>query len=88
MVAISDAQSIAILIGAATTAITTLGTLLLQIRQAFKGRERDEKIAQVHDLVNGQSEKLQAAIQLGSFADGKAAGVTQERDRPQTEPRS
>lgn len=76
------AQDIAILIGATTTGITVIGSFVLQVMSFRAGRQRDAKLAQVHDLVNGQSEAIKKAIGESSFAEGHAAGVLEERDDP------
>ncbi len=62
--------------------ITATGTIGIQFYNAWRGGKRDVKIAQVHDLVNSQSERLNEAVRAGAFADGKADGIAEERAAP------
>jgi hypothetical protein len=62
--------------------ITASGTVLIQGYNAWKSGRRDQKLAEVHNLVNSQSEKLNEAVRAGAFADGKADGIAEERAAP------
>ena len=83
---VSDAQAIALLIGAATTAIATLGAFYLQVLSFRAGLRRDLKLAEVHTLVNGQSEALREAVGEKAFTAGRAAGQADERHDPHANP--
>ena len=52
------------------TLITSGTASVATIVQLFRGHARDIKLAGIHDLVNGQSEKLNTVIAKGSFAEG------------------
>ena len=70
-----DLIGISTLIGVVTTAVVSVVNLLRQ--------GQDRKLARsTHELVDGQSALLRKTIKSGSFAEGKAVGVTEERDRP------
>ena len=64
------------------TAISGATTVVLQIVNNFGGRQRDKKIVQLHNLVNGQSQALNKITGQEGFAQGHAAGVEDERARP------
>lgn len=88
-----DSQGIALILGAVGILITTVGTFIVSMVTLFRqGRadqrstERDTKIAQVHDLVNSQSEKLNRAIEAGALARGKIEGALEERANPSQQP--
>lgn len=77
-----DYQGIAIVISSASGAVAVVAGIAIQVA-TFRRLARVEKKTDVtHDLVNGQSEKLQTAIATGAFAEGKALGVQAERDNP------
>jgi low affinity Fe/Cu permease len=86
MVALSDAQSIAVLVGAATAATTTLGTLLLQVMTYRAGRRRDEKLETIGRNVDGLSEAKAAAAKELGIAEGKVTGIATERHDPHVKP--
>lgn len=85
MSAAVDYQGIAILVGALTVSVTSIGGFVLtaiavvrqgQMQQA--GVARDKTLAEVHNLVNGQSKKLEEL----SFQAGVAQGGKDERANP------
>lgn len=73
-----DAQGAAVLIGAFVVA----GNFAMSVVTFVQGQRRSAKLDTIHNLVNGQSELLEAA----AMARGKLEGVQQERDHPM-EPR-
>lgn len=84
-----DYQGISILLGAIAALVTVLGGLGIQIatfrrqgRMELAGQRRDGEIAVVKGLVNGLSDKRNAATEKSSFAEGKLAGGDEERLRP------
>lgn len=75
-----DLGGIAAIIGAIAALITVVGSFVMQVltfaRQGqlmAAGAARDGKLAEVHDLVNSQSEKLNEAIRSVAFAAGEKA---------------
>lgn len=85
MSATVDYQGIAILVGALTVSVTSIGGFVLtaiavvrqgQMQQA--GVARDKTLAEVHNLVNGLSDKREAA----AIKEGKQIGKDEERANP------
>lgn len=73
-----DLGGVAAVLGGAAALITVIGGFVMQVltfvRQGqlmASGIARDNKLAQVHDLVNSQSEKLNEAIRAVAFAEGE-----------------
>lgn len=84
-----DYQGVAVLISTISAVIISLGTFAMQVvgaiqREKMKvaAKATDVKLAQVHDLVNGQSEKMAVISKAIGFADGEKAGQAQERANP------
>ena len=87
-----DYAGLSILIGAIAGLITVVGGFAMQIAtfirqgqmlraqhaQAAAGAARDQKLAEVHDLVNGQS----GAIRKLEYEAGQRAGTDAERANP------
>lgn len=87
-----DLGGITLLIGAIAGLVTVIGGLGMQVAtfvrqgqmlesqrdQTAAGLKRDEKLAEVHNLVNGQSELLKKA----AFTAGEKAGGDAERENP------
>jgi hypothetical protein len=69
------------LISSSATLLTVVGSLGIQIFNLIRSGKRDQKIAEVHDLVNGQSEVLKTAVKAVAFAEGKEAGIASETAR-------
>ena len=81
-----DYQGIALVIGAIAGLVTVVGGFLLQVLTFWRqGKMMEQDLArdviakQTHDLVNGLSARKDEAQKSAAFAEGKAAGVTQER---------
>jgi len=77
------------LIGALGTLAIGLGTMVIQIiilvRQSKTQAELADnkgRMAILHDMVDGQSEKLNKAIGEKSYAQGHADGIQTERAEP------
>jgi hypothetical protein len=75
-----DLLGIAAVITAIGVTLGTIGNVVLQIVNLTRqgqmieaGVVRDQKLDVVHNLVNGQSEKLNEAIRSGAFAAGEKA---------------
>lgn len=62
--------------------ITAAGTVLIQGYNAWKSGQRDQKIAEVHSLVNGMSHEKTAADREAAHAEGKVEGIAEERAQP------
>lgn len=84
-----DYQGLALLLGAAGTFLSVMVSLALSIatflrqgRMERAGRARDGRIEEVHRLVNGLSDKRNAATEKSSYAEGKLAGGDEERANP------
>lgn len=82
-----QAQGIALIIGALAAFIVSVGTFVMQYRANKKmnniredGAMRTAQIADVHELVNGQSAKLLALTAQAS----EAKGAKDERDAAET----
>jgi len=69
----SDYIGLATLLGSITSSVVAVVGL-------WRGRERDKKLAIVHDLVNGQSKKIEAL----TFQAGEISGADKERAAPTT----
>jgi len=63
------------LLVAAATFITSVAGLVVAVRSSGTA-------ARTHDLVNGQSQRLEAMNAASARESGFQAGVRQERDRP------
>ena len=81
----ADLQGIALVLGGAAGLITAVGTVTLQvvtlIRQANQdhaAKLRSAKLDTIAVHVNGLNER----IATGKYAEGKAAGITEERKHP------
>jgi len=70
-----DYVGIATLITASASAIGTLVAL-------YRGRARDVKITEIKGLVDGLSDKRDAATAKSSYAEGRKDGGDQERAEP------
>jgi hypothetical protein len=84
----TDAE-LAAFISAAGSCISGTGvfaTLFMQMRASAHLRRQDESLEHVKDLVNGQSEKLNAVTGKAAFAEGKEAGVQAEQARTAPDP--
>lgn len=81
-----DAQSIAVLLTAATGAVASGVTIYIQLqtfrRLVSSAAVRDAKLDVLHTLVNGQSEKMNALSKSVGVAEGVVIGVEQERAAP------
>jgi len=84
----ADYQGIALIIGSVGAVLASVGGITLQIltfmRQGQMMRaavSRDAKIDEVHDLVNGASLALNAALIKVAHNEGEKAGVETERAR-------
>ena len=76
-----DYEGVAILIGALGTFVTVIVGTTLQIISFFRGTRRDEHLAQLTTLVNGQSHALNEAVRVGAFSAGKEAGREEAKTR-------
>lgn len=65
-----DLQGLAALIASLVLA----GGFVLQVMTFRRQSNRDQKMAEVHNLVNGQSEKLNALTAKSSYAAGQKSG--------------
>ena len=74
-----DYQGIAILLAANTNAVISIGVF---IRQGVNRAVTDEKLERLHELTNGQSEKLNALSKQAGIEEGKVLGANQERAHP------
>lgn len=86
-------QGISILLGAVTVLITAVGGMAMQVaiflrqgrieREAVLARaQMGGQIAEVHTLVNGLSDKRDAATQKSAHAEGVIEGGDKERANP------
>lgn len=66
------------------TAISPIVLASLQVFIIINQNKNAKKLEVVHNLVNSQSEKLNKAIEVGSFEKGKQAGALEERANPLT----
>ena len=73
MAATTDYQGIALIIGAVGVAIPSIVTSFLAVINNIRGAERDKSLKVIHDLVNSQSEKLNAMSEAKGFAEGGEA---------------
>ncbi len=67
----TDYTGLATLIASCTASVVSIVTLL-------RGKDRDKKIAEVHELVNGQSKRLEVMAR----GEGFKAGADWERSSP------
>jgi hypothetical protein len=88
MTPLADYQGIALVLGATGGLLTVIVGTGLQVamfirqgRQLRDGVARDAKITQVHDLVNGQSERLNAALISVAKSEGEKIGAADEAKR-------
>ena len=77
------------IIGTLTTAVIGVGGLVMQVIILLRQSETQRQIGQsadklvvLHDMVDGQSEKLNKAIGGQAFSEGKAEGIKSERANP------
>ena len=70
MAVTTDYQGIALIIGAVGIAVPSIVTSFLAVINNIRGTERDRNLKVIHDLVNGQSEKLNALSEAKGFAEG------------------
>jgi hypothetical protein len=84
-----DYQGISILVGQLAAFVVAIGGVginvaifLRQGRMEQAAKARDGKIAEVKTLVDGLSDKRDAATHKASFAEGKIAGAGEERRNP------
>jgi hypothetical protein len=71
-----DYQGIAILLTAVTNTIVSIGIL---VRQSFNKNATDSKLATLHELTNGQSEKLNEVSKQLGVEQGRIMGANEER---------
>ena len=65
-----DYQGIALIIGSLGVAIPSIVAAVVSVIALNRGVARDTKMAQIHDLVNGQSAKLNALSEAKGFVEG------------------
>ena len=75
-----DYSGLSILIGAVAGAIALLGGFALQVAAFVRAGRIEELSKKTHDLVNGQSEKLEVL----TFKAGEVSGADKERASPTT----
>ena len=73
----TDYTGIALLI----TAVGGVCTSVLQIVALFRGQQRDQKLATLHDMVDGQGTKLNEAIGQAGYAQGHADGKAEQNNQ-------
>lgn len=78
----TDYQGIAEVIAAAGIAVPSILGAIASFINLRRGDKRDTKMAEIHELVNGQSAKINAMSEAKGFREGG----DEERARP-TEPR-
>ena len=78
----TDYQGIALVIAAVGVAVPAIISAVVSMISLNRGVARDTKMAQIHDLVNGQSAKLNAMSEAKGFIEGG----NQERASP-TQPK-
>ncbi len=66
----ADYQGIALIIAALGVAIPSIIGAVVSVIALNRGTARDTKMAQIHDLVNGQSAKLNALSEQKGFVEG------------------
>jgi hypothetical protein len=74
----TDYQGIALVIAAVGVAVPSIIAAIVSLMNLNRGNVRDEKMAQIHDLVNGQSLKINAMSEAKGFREG----MDQERANP------
>jgi hypothetical protein len=79
-----DYQGIAILLASITGFLTVVLGFVLQVLILLRQAKQSTELTHVKDLVNGQSTKLNAALQKGALAEGIKLGAEQERANPLT----
>lgn len=76
----TDLNGVAAIIVALGVAVPSIVGAWVSVLNLRNGKVRDTKLAQVHDLVNGQSERLEAL----TFKADEVSGADKERAAPTT----
>lgn len=77
-----DYQGISLVIAAVGVTVPSIITAIISLIALVRGSARDVQMTKIHDLVNGQSAKLNAMAEAKGFVEGG----NEERARP-TPPR-
>jgi hypothetical protein len=82
MTTATDYTGIALLLTSGATVLGVLTTSALQVVALLRSAKGNQKLDELHTMVDGQGTKLNNAIGQAAFAQGKADGIAAEQENP------